>query len=172
MHLRRLIFAFVVCAVAACSTENPPAPAPPVAEEGSAEPAPQDVEPTVVVVPPASAWLHGEFEYRVSHMGREVRQGLKVGEGVLERTNQGQVTASEPFRVVEDVQSRIVIELLPTDGPPKVRELIFDGEDTVWDAAAPELRYLRIAHGAPAAEGSADGAGAGEQAVPVDAIAP
>lgn len=119
-------------------------------DEGSAE-APTPLPPPPP--PPASEWLHGEFEFRTAHLGRDVHFGLRFSDGTLARTREGVITASEPYRVVDDAPERVVLELTPDDGPPKARELRFDGPDVLWDTAAPELRFERV-HGRAVVEGS------------------
>lgn len=151
-------FALFLSAAGCGSERDAPAPVVPSEPASTASgdaPLPEVQE--FVPIPPASAWLHGAFEHRGSHLGREFQLGVRFEDGQLARTNQGRVTASEEYEVLEDRPGRIVLELSPSEGPAKIRELVFDGADVLWDAAAPELQYVRIAHGAP--DEPADGSG-------------
>lgn len=130
-----------VALLAACSS-NAPAPVPPAEGSGAAMP---EAAPPAPAMPAGSALLGGAFEYRTTHLGHDVHLGLRFTADEVTRLNQGVATATEPYTIEEDAPGRVVIEVRVPDEPAKRRELVFDGPDVLFDAAAPEVRYGRIA---------------------------
>jgi len=94
-----------------------------------------------------SVLLEGEFAYETELGSHRVELGLRFSDGEITRLTQGSPTAVEPYRVVNDETGRAVIEISAEGQPPKRRGFAFDGSDTLYDLAAPEVRYRRIAHG-------------------------
>ncbi len=155
MSIRRRLAWFVALSalvvMAGCSADEP-SPAPQVEGDGeaTAPPAPtREVEDPPV---PASTRIRGAFAYEASHGDARVQLGVAFDGGTLVRSTSGEVTSRQPYRVLEEGEDRVLIELVAADERVVRRTFVLLDDDRVIDDAAPDVVYMRIAP--PAAEGS------------------
>lgn len=112
--------------------------------------APEQVEPAeprVVEAPPvpASTRILGRFEYLGRHGDTEVRLGVAFDGETLVRSTGGVATSHQAYRVVDEAEDRVVLEL-QTDGQRTVQRTFVVLDDArLADDAAPDVVYTRVA---------------------------
>ena len=141
----------VVVGITGCSTDEPStAPQAESTAEASAAPEP----PREVEAPPtpASTRIRGTFSYEASHGDARVQLGVAFDGGTLVRSTSGAVTSRQPYRVLDEGEDSVLIELVTTDERLIRRTFVLLDDDRIVDDAAPDVVYVRLDE--PAADGS------------------